>query len=516
MALTKLPKNAIGTGAVDASKIEDGTIQNAELAGSLTGTQLASTLDLSSKTITLPNTSVTSDQLVNSTIANNKLSNSTITVRGTSRALGDSFSLNVDVDWQSVITADGSTGTTGSAGRGYFIDTTSAAHTFTLPASATRGDTIGIIDYAGTFATNKLTIARNGHNIQGVANNSLIGTNRASLILVYADVTKGWLFAEENNVADLQGPAFTSATGGTITTSGDFKIHSFTGDGCFVVSQIGNSPTVPTGGPANVDYLVVAGGGAGPGGGAGGFRLGAVSPPAPPLAVPGGLTITSTTYPITVGAGAGASYGTSGSPSSFSTITSAGGGRGFGYRGGPIIPASSEGGDGGSGGGGGSFDNPNAGTPGGAGNTPPVSPSQGNPGGNSGAVYSQGGGGGAGGSGSNGDLNPSDFRNGSPGGAGSPVTSIFGAAPQPFYTVPGPGAGYFSGGGGGPGYSFSAPKTGGDGGIGGGGYGNGASGGASIPNPNGPAAGVTNSGGGAGTDGAGAGKGIVLIRYKFQ
>ena len=235
MALTKLPKNAIGTGAVDASKIEDGTIQNAELTGSLTGTQLASTLDLSSKTITLPNTSVTSNQLVNSTIANAKLSNSTITVRGTSRALGDSFSLNVDVDWQSVIIADGSTGTTGSAGRGYFIDTTSAAHTFTLPASATRGDTIGIIDYAGTFATNKLTIARNGHNIQGVANNSSIGTNRASLILVYVDATKGWLFAEENNVAFL-GPTFITATGGTITTSGDYKIHTFTGDGTFTAN----------------------------------------------------------------------------------------------------------------------------------------------------------------------------------------------------------------------------------------------------------------------------------------
>jgi hypothetical protein len=35
-----------------------------------------------------------------------------------------------------------------------------------------------------------------------------------------------------------------TATGGTITTSGDFKIHSFTGDGCFAVSQVGN-PTVP-------------------------------------------------------------------------------------------------------------------------------------------------------------------------------------------------------------------------------------------------------------------------------
>ena len=207
MALTKLPKNAIGTGAIDASKIEDGAIQNAELAGSLTDTQLASTLDLSSKTITLPNTSVTSAQLANSTIANNKLSNSTFTIRGTSRALGDSFSLNPNVDWQSVIVADGSTTTTGSAGKGYFINTTSAAHTFTLPASATRGDTIAIKDYAATFATNKLTIARNGHNIQGVANNSLIGTNRASLVLVYADSTKGWLYAEEHNVADLQIPS---------------------------------------------------------------------------------------------------------------------------------------------------------------------------------------------------------------------------------------------------------------------------------------------------------------------
>jgi len=41
MALTKLPKNALGTGSVDASKIEDGTIQNQELAGSLSEDKLA-------------------------------------------------------------------------------------------------------------------------------------------------------------------------------------------------------------------------------------------------------------------------------------------------------------------------------------------------------------------------------------------------------------------------------------------------------------------------------------------
>ena len=82
-------------------------------------------------------------------------------------------------------------------------------------------------------------------------------------------------------MAALDAPAFISATGGTVTTSGDFKIHSFTGDGCFVVSALGNGPAGtgrnPAGGPSAVDYLVVAGGGAGGrsmggGGGAGGYR----------------------------------------------------------------------------------------------------------------------------------------------------------------------------------------------------------------------------------------------------
>src|SRR6056300_170052 len=238
MALTKLPKNAFGTGSVDDSKIEDGTIQNQELAGSLS-----------------------EDKLATGTIENASLSNSSITINGTSISLGGSSSVGVDVNWQSVITADGSTTTTGVAGNGYFIDTTSAAHTFNLPASATLGDQIAIKDYAGTFSSNNLTIGRNGHNIQGVANDSLISTNRASLLLVYVDSTKGWIYAEECNVANLQGPTFITATGGTIATSGDYKIHTFTGDGCFAVILAGGCG--PTDGPSSVDYLVVAGGGGG-------------------------------------------------------------------------------------------------------------------------------------------------------------------------------------------------------------------------------------------------------------
>ena len=176
---------------------------------------------------------------------------------------------NKFVQWQSVIIADGSTATNATAGQGYFIDTTSNTHTINLPSSPSIGDSVAIKDYAGTFATNNLTIGRNGKNIQGVANDSLISSARASVILVYVDSTRGWVYSKESNVADLV-PTFTTATGGTVATSGDYKIHTFTGDGCFVVSTVGN----PVGGGETVSYLVVAGGGGanGGGGGAGGFR----------------------------------------------------------------------------------------------------------------------------------------------------------------------------------------------------------------------------------------------------
>src|SRR5210317_640148 len=245
--------------------------------------------------------SVATADLEDGSVSNAKLANSSITVNGSSLSLGGSINLK-DISWQSVITADGSTGTTAVAGNGYFIDTTSAAHTITLPSSPSIGDTVAIKDYAGTFGTNNLTIARNSSNIQGVANDSLISTNRASLTLVYVDATKGWLYAVESNVADLEAPTFISATGGTVTESGDFKIHTFTGDGCFVISCAGNQP----GTSDKVDYLVVAGGGSGGnssagggGGGAGGYRTTFPSPGCNA----GSFPISATTYPITVGGG---------------------------------------------------------------------------------------------------------------------------------------------------------------------------------------------------------------------
>ena len=61
---------------------------------------------------------------------------------------------------------------TAVAGNGYFVNTTSASITVTLPSSPSAGDQVAIKDYAATAATNKIVIARNGSNINGAAANA--------------------------------------------------------------------------------------------------------------------------------------------------------------------------------------------------------------------------------------------------------------------------------------------------------------------------------------------------------
>jgi len=114
-----------------------------------------------------------------------------LTTDGTTASFGD---ISGGASWQAVITADPANAV---AGNGYFVNTTGGAFTVTLPTSATIGDFISFIDYAGTFDTNNLTIGRNGHNIQGTAADLVVGTERAGFTLVYVDATQGWLL--QNN-----------------------------------------------------------------------------------------------------------------------------------------------------------------------------------------------------------------------------------------------------------------------------------------------------------------------------
>jgi hypothetical protein len=399
---------------------------------------------------------------------------------------------------------------TAAAGTGYFINTTCGAVTVTLPASPTAGDVVAFKDYAGQWNTNNVTLCNNGNKINGTCATASLGTQNQSVTLIYVDATKGWQDIQDST-AGVTGESYITATGGTITTCGDYKIHTFTSDGTFCVSA-GVGPL------AKVDYLVVAGGGGGSfdygsGGGAGGFRLSnSTCMPAPltsPLANPTGLPVSVTSYPITVGGGGAfpgspaVNPGVAGSNSVFNTITSAGGGGGAGAS---TNPAPS----GGSGAGA-------KGTPGGTGgtgNTPPTSPPQGNPGGDGqggGSSEAPGGGGGAGAAGQPGIT---ACRSGN-GGAGSYIVSTgFGGSNGEAGPVCG--ARYFAGGGGGGGTPNIPAGFTGVGGVGGGGDGSSPT----AVRPQG--AGISNTGGGggggnaSGVGGGAGGSGIVIIRYKFQ
>ena len=426
------------------------------------------------------------------------------TVTLASGASQTGFGRTGTVDWQTSIKTGDFTAT---SGEGYFVNTTSGAITVTLPASPSVGDIVAIKDYAQTFDTNNCTVGRNSQPIEGQTFDLTLDTEGQGVTLVYGDATKGWQAVNSNEIVNTT--RYVAATGGTIVTCGNFKIHTFTGPGTFTVTCRG-TPS----GSTTVDYMVVAGGAGGGGaeggggGGAGGFRESSgtasgcysVSPLGACVAA---LPVSATTYPVTVGAGGSAGpkncgsglKGGCGANSVFSTITSTGGGGGGG--GNPSTPIQ-PGNNGGSGGGGGEA-RPGGTGSGGAGNTPPVSPAQGQPGGagnpGGGNPAGAGGGGGATDAGTAGPPNA-----GGDGGDGA-TTSIT-ASPVT----------YAGGGGGG----VFGPATVGVGGPGGGG-----NGGRATPCQT-QQAGTANTGGGGGGAasstkcGAAGGSGIVIIRYKFQ
>ena len=417
---------------------------------------------------------------------------------------------------------------TAEAAKGYFVNTTAGTITINLPAGVV-GTEIVIQDYAGTFATNKVTVVANGsEKIQGSALGGQITTNNATATLVYQDATKGWTSQDialdtidiswgtptgqgltytvpsPQSSSGYTGDAFPTTTfTATTTTSIISGTANFAGlpSGITATQSLNNSNpgnvlTVTLGGvypsadslntvltisgltittPLTVNYLVVAGGGGtsndGPGGGgAGGLRTSW-----PGGSGGGGTSETAftlavnTNYTVTVGAGGAAN--TVGSSSRFVDLISDGGGRGSG--GGTSYTA----GPGGSGGGGAGGSYGNAG---GAGTT-----NQGFAGGGSGPCcgtnYGGGGGGGAGGAGT------TPANSGAPSGNGGvgKAVALTGSSI------------YYAGGGGG-----SGGNSQGNGGTGGG-----------ADGTTGANAGGANLGGGAGGTNATGGSGVVILRY---
>jgi len=262
-----------------------------------------------------------------------------------------------------------------------------------------------------------------------------------------------------------------SATGGNMTTSGSYQIHTFTsGSGSFTVTSGGL-----------MDYLIVGGGGGGGGRSGGGGGAGG-------LVYETAINISPGTYTVIIGnggtGGPSGSIGSNGSNSSVFGKTAVGGGGGGG-------DPQNGGSSGGSGGGG------RYGANGGGETQTSQGYGFGNAGGNStgASTYNGGGGGGAGAAGQTGAT-----------------TYIGDGGVGRQYDISGTNKYYAGGGGGGSHNPWpGSASTGGTGGGGAGGIvnGNGTSG--STNTGGGGGAGSTDSGGGGA--GGNGGSGIVIIRY---
>jgi len=112
-----------------------------------------------------------------------------LTTDGTTASFGD---VAGGAQWQAVKTAN----FTAVAGEGYYVDTTSATLTATLPGSPSLGDFIAVVDYARTFDTNAFTVGRNGNPIAGTAADLTVSVEGAGFTLVYVDGTQGWLIKD--------------------------------------------------------------------------------------------------------------------------------------------------------------------------------------------------------------------------------------------------------------------------------------------------------------------------------
>lgn len=85
---------------------------------------------------------------------------------------------------------------TATKGDKLLVDCSASAVIITLPASASSGDTVRIVDITGSASTNNISVERGNHKIMGVTENLAVTTNRAGFELVYADSNNGWVLTE--------------------------------------------------------------------------------------------------------------------------------------------------------------------------------------------------------------------------------------------------------------------------------------------------------------------------------
>ena len=83
--------------------------------------------------------------------------------------------------------------------KGYYVNTSSAAVTVTLPSTPADGDVISLVDVTGSANSNIILINPNGKKIDGNDYDFEIASIRSGVQLTYSGSTYGWIATESVN-----------------------------------------------------------------------------------------------------------------------------------------------------------------------------------------------------------------------------------------------------------------------------------------------------------------------------
>ena len=189
MALTRVKAGVMAVDSVATASIVNDAVNADKLASNsvVTASIVDSTGSDGVTTSKLANDCVTADKLASNAVVTASVVDANITLGKLSTAVQGRLGLELDSATAKTAAFNA------AAGKKYYVDTTSSAITATLPASPTVGDNIQFIDLAGTFATNNLTLGRNGKKVLRAAADGVVDQNNFGLIWEFTGDTHGWL-----------------------------------------------------------------------------------------------------------------------------------------------------------------------------------------------------------------------------------------------------------------------------------------------------------------------------------
>jgi hypothetical protein len=173
--------NAAGAITINASDQYTGTVTSVAASGGTTGLTFSGSPITTSGTLTLGGTLAAANGgtgLTSPGTAGNVLTSDGTVWTSAPPAAGG-------ITYTTVKTAN----YTAAANDGVQTDTSGGAFTVTLPATPSVGDQVFVVDSAGSWATNNLTVGRNGSTIEGSASDLVCNISSVSVQFVYSGTT---------------------------------------------------------------------------------------------------------------------------------------------------------------------------------------------------------------------------------------------------------------------------------------------------------------------------------------